>query len=100
VASIPCCTSCARPGVTDPSGLCDDCQEGIPSSRPGSITTEQRLAIVGLCIDQNLLTPRKRAAELEMVVAGWRYGGDLGWLSQREAGDVLEHLEERRRTQS
>jgi hypothetical protein len=55
------------------------------------------MAIAGLVIDQNLLTPAKRGDVIGQVVPSWKYQGDLGALSQQQAGDVLELLEERRR---
>jgi hypothetical protein len=90
------CQSCRQIITDDESGLCLDCQTGVLSQRPGSITAEQRAAIGGLCVDQRLWT-RGRAELIGTVVPGWAYGGDLDCLSQQQAGDVLELLEERRR---
>jgi hypothetical protein len=92
---------CGRCGVemaSDPTGMCDDCNSELQSARPGSITKNQREALIGLLMDQGLVGSTKaRAAVISQVVKDWRYGGDLGALSQREAADLLEHLEERRR---
>jgi predicted amidophosphoribosyltransferase len=93
------CAGCRQVITDDPSGLCEDCQTDVLSQRPGSITDSQRLAIAGLVIDQNLLTPARRDDMIGQAVPGWKYYGDLGALSQQQAGDVLELLEDRRRSQ-
>ena len=96
------CASCRQVYVDDPFGFCEDCQEGIPSQKPGSITDEQRLALIGLLIDQGFVGDgkwRARAILIAEVVPGWPYGGDLGNLSQQQAGDLLELLEKRRLSQ-
>jgi hypothetical protein len=93
------CGGCRQVITDDPSGLCEDCQCDVLSQRPGSITDAQRMAIAGLVIDQNLLTPAKRDDVIARAVPCWKYYGDLGALSQQQAGDVLELLEERRRSQ-
>jgi hypothetical protein len=94
------CASCRQVIVDDPSGFCEDCQEGIPSQKPGSITGEQRQALIGLLMDQGLVgegKSRHRAELIAEAVPGWKWGGDLGALSQQQAGDVLELLERVRR---
>jgi hypothetical protein len=88
------CGSCRQVWTDDPSGFCDDCQVGVPSSRPGSLTEGQRDAIVGQLMSRDLLLPRQvRAETIAKAVPGWKWGGDLGGLSQLEAGDLLEYLE-------
>ena len=97
------CASCRMVIVDDPSGMCEDCQEGIASGRPGSITQAQRESMTGLLMDQGMVGSeggRKRRAEfIASVVPGYKWSGDLGVLSQAEAGDVLQALEARRLSQ-
>ena len=96
------CTSCRQFYTIDPSGLCEDCQEGIPSSRPGSVTARQLGALAGLMIDQGMTGDagrRRRADLIREVVPGWPYAGDLGALSQAQAADVLQRLAEKRLSQ-
>jgi hypothetical protein len=102
------CGSCRQVLTDDPSGLCEDCQADVLSNRPGSITEAQREALVGLFMDQGMVpsghaddagAPRRRAQFIAAVVPGWTWNGDLGVLSQQQAGDVLEALEERRLSQ-
>jgi hypothetical protein len=99
------CASCRQIITDDPSGLCLDCQTDVLSQRPGSITAAQRDALIGLLMDQGMVpagrsgdeSARKRRAEfIASVVPGWTWGGDLGVLSQEQAGDLLEALEDRR----
>jgi hypothetical protein len=92
------CAGCRQIYTADPSGLCEDCQTDVVSQRPGSITPDQRLGIIGLMQEQGILFNRwTRANVIATVVPGWPYGGDFGALSQQEAADLLEHLEERSR---
>jgi hypothetical protein len=102
------CGSCRQVLTDDPSGLCEDCQADVLSNRPGSITEAQREALIGLLMDQGMIpsgllgdeqAPRRRAEFIASVVPGWTWKGDLGVLSQQQAGDVLEALEERRLSQ-
>jgi hypothetical protein len=96
------CSSCRQIITDDPSGLCLDCQQGVASIRPGTITEAQRTALIGLLMDQGLIGEGKHKARAEVIaqaVAGWKWGGDLGILSQQDAGDLLEHLEQRRLSQ-
>jgi hypothetical protein len=96
------CGSCRQILTDDPSGLCEDCQADVLSRRPASITAAQRDALIGLMTDQGIAVSRHARGELlARVVPRWKphMGGDLGYLSQQEAGDVLEHLEERRLSQ-
>jgi hypothetical protein len=90
------CTGCRQVITGDPSGLCEDCQADVLSQRPGSVTDEQRYAICGLMADIGLWRRTSRDEVISSVVADWTHAGDLGWLSQQRAGDVLEYLEERR----
>ena len=91
------CAGCRQIITDDPSGLCEDCQTDVLSQRPGSITENQRTAVIGLLMDQGLLFNRHTRGEvIAAAVPGWRWAGDLGFLSQQQAGDLLEHLEERR----
>jgi len=96
------CSSCRQILTSDSSGLCEDCQPGIPPATPGSITDKQRLALVGLFMDQSLVGEGKWAARARLiasVIPDWQGGSDLGTLSARQAGDLLEYLEERRLSQ-
>lgn len=97
----PVCASCRKVYVDDPSGMCEDCQEGIPSSKPGSMTETQRTALIGLLVDANLVGDRRaRARYLAYVLPGWPAGiSDLVGLSQVQAGDLMEALEKRRLSQ-
>jgi hypothetical protein len=90
------CAGCRQVVTDDPSGLCEDCQTDVVSQRPGSVTGDQRLAIIGLMQDQGVLLPRSRRNEvIAEVVPHWMFGGDLGVLSQQEAEDLIAHLKER-----
>jgi hypothetical protein len=90
------CTGCRQIITDDPSGLCEDCQTDVVSQRPGSVTGEQRLAIIGLMESLGILLPRSRRNEvIAEVVPGWQWAGDLGVLSQEQAARLLENLHER-----
>ena len=66
--------------------------------RPGSLTEDQRYAIMGLLMERGLLFNRHARAEtIARILPGWKWAGDLGALSRRQAGDLLEHLSETRR---
>jgi hypothetical protein len=94
------CDSCFAVITDDPSGLCEDCQTGVISQRRASLTADQRMAITGLLIDQGVAFSRAgRAAVVAEAIPGWAYAGDLGALSQQQAADLLEHLEQRRLSQ-
>ena len=94
------CSSCRQIITDDPSGYCEDCQQGLISERPGSLTEPQRTAITGLLLDQGVIFSRHaRAAVVAEAIPGWAYAGDLGALSQQQAADLLEHLEQRRLSQ-
>jgi hypothetical protein len=90
------CSACRQVITDDPSGLCEDCQTDVVSQRPGSITEDQRLVIIGLMMDQNILVPRQLRAEvIAEAVPGWNWQGELGAMSQQQAEDLIEHLKER-----
>lgn len=95
------CAGCRQVWTTDGSGLCEDCQTDVISECPGSVTTAQVDALAGAMIDLGYVGDnggrRHRIELLEDVIPGWQYLGDLFALSQKQAGDVLERLEERRR---
>jgi hypothetical protein len=94
------CASCRQVVVDEPSGFCEDCQEGIPSQKPGTITPDQRDVLVGMLMDQGMVGDGKwkaRAILIAEVVPGWPYGGDLGALSQQQAEDLVARLEQRKR---
>jgi hypothetical protein len=102
------CAGCRQVCTDDESRLCLDCQTDVPSQRPGSISQAQRETLTGLFMDQGMVpsgragdarAPKARAEFIASVVPGWAYGGDLGALSQQQAGDLLERLEERRLSQ-
>jgi hypothetical protein len=94
------CTGCRQVITDDPSGLCEDCQTDVISQRPGSVTGDQRLTIIGLMQDQGVLFSRQaRAQVIAEAVPGWPYAGYLDALSQQQAADLLEHLEARRLSQ-
>ena len=92
------CAACRQVLTDDESGLCEDCQTGVLSQRPGSVTGDQLAAIRALLADQGLTTPRQRNEVICRAVPGWRYASELG-LSRQQAGDVLELLEDRRLSQ-
>lgn len=93
------CAGCRQIITDDPSGLCEDCQSDVLSQRPGSVTDEQRMTLAGLLMDQGLIGNwSERARIMASVLTGWT-GSDLGGLSQQQAGDLLEALEERRLSQ-
>lgn len=96
------CASCRQVYTSDPSGLCEDCQTDVVSQRPGSITDDQRMTLAGLLMEQGFVGDGKWTARAELltnVLAGWSGSSDLGQLSQQQAGDLLEYLEERRLSQ-
>jgi hypothetical protein len=89
------CAGCRGVITDDPSGLCEDCQTDVVSERPGSLTEDQRMAIIGGLMQQCVLFNRTERAELiARAIPGWTWRGDLGGLSQRQAGDLLEYLAE------
>jgi hypothetical protein len=88
------CSDCRQVWTADESGLCEDCQAGVLSSKPGSLTEDQRDAIIGQLMVRDLLLPRHvRAETIAKAVPGWKWDSYLGALSQQQAGDVLEYLE-------
>jgi hypothetical protein len=88
------CRECWQVYTCDDSGLCEDCQAGVLSQRPGSLTDDQRDAVIGQLMARNLVFPRQvRAETIAKAVPGWKWAGDLGALSQQEAGDLLVYLE-------
>jgi hypothetical protein len=96
------CVSCRAVITDDPDGYCEDCKEGIVSEKAGSVTLEQRDALIGLLMDQGFIGEgkwRARAIMIAEVIPGWAWKGDLGGLSQKQAGDLLERLEQRRLSQ-
>jgi hypothetical protein len=94
------CTGCRQVLTDDPSGLCEDCQTDVLSQRAGSITQTQRESLIGLLMDQGLVgNSGARGRVIAKVVPDWKWQGDLGSLSQQQAGDLLEYLEERRLSQ-
>ena len=93
------CAACRQVLTDDESGLCEDCQTGVLSQRPGSVTADQLAAIRALLADQGLTTARQRNEVICRAVPGWRYASELGCLSRQQAGDVLELLEDRRLSQ-
>jgi hypothetical protein len=88
------CGSCRQVLTEDPSGLCEDCQEGVPSQRPGSITEDQRWALIGPLMDRGLVGEGKWTARAALIsaVTGAKMTSDLGVLSQQQAEDLIEHL--------
>lgn len=97
------CTSCRHIITEDPSGLCEDCQTDVASERPGSVTEAQRWTLAGLMMDLCVLLARELRAEtmaagVDDWPAGEPWSADLGRLSQRQAGDLLTYLGERRRS--
>jgi hypothetical protein len=59
------------------------------------------MAIIGLMMERGVVFSRHaRAGVLARALPDWPawQGGDLGYLSQQQAGDLLEYLEEKRRT--
>src|SRR5271155_590085 len=80
------CQGCRQIIVDDPSGLCEDCQTDVVSQRPGSITEDQRMAVVGKLMEHGgLFSRHDRAATIARAVPGWTWEGDLGALSQQQA---------------
>ena len=66
---------------------------GIVRERaPGSITPDQRLALIGALDGAGATSSRHRALRLAGILPGWQHGGDLGWLSEAEAHTVLSAL--------
>jgi hypothetical protein len=98
------CASCAQVVTADPSGFCEDCQQGIPSQKPGSLTPAQRDALVGLLMDEGMVPSgrapedarKRRAGFIASVIPGWKYADDLGALSQQQAEDLIAALLRRR----
>lgn len=97
------CAGCRQVYTTDGSGMCEDCQTDVVSERPGSVTQAQVNALASALIDLGYVGDnggrRHRIALLAEVIPGWQYEGDLFALSQKQAGDVLERVEELRRSQ-
>ena len=97
------CAGCRQVWTTDGSGLCEDCQTDVISERPGSMTVTQHEAVVAALIDIGYVGDgggRQRRIELlTEVIPGWQGQGDIMVLSQRQAGDVLERIEELRMSQ-
>jgi hypothetical protein len=93
------CSGCHQIWTEDPSGLCEDCQTDVVSQRPGSITEDQRMAVIGLLMELGIAFSRHARAEMiARAIPGWTWQGDLNALSQQQAGDLLEYLQERRTT--
>jgi hypothetical protein len=89
------CAGCFRVLTDDKSGRCEDCQEGVPSSRPGSLTEDQRWALIGPLMDQGFTGEGRWVARRELfasVTGGRVRSSDLGVLSAQDAEDILEHL--------
>jgi len=93
------CKSCFQVMTDDPSGMCEDCQEGAESQRPATITETQRQAILAGMHDVGIRwdVSGHRGAFIRQVIPRWDHGGNLNALSQAQAGDLLEALEARRR---
>jgi hypothetical protein len=62
------------------------------------ITRDQREALLAGMEDIGVAwaESRSRAVFLGQLLPGWAYGGDLGCLTRRQAGDLLEAIERRR----
>jgi hypothetical protein len=61
-----------------------------PDKRPGTITENQRLDLIGILLrDRGAWSRAHRMEWLTQRIPGWDHGGDLGWLSQKQAGDLL-----------
>jgi hypothetical protein len=83
------CESCRQVITDDPTGLCVDCMTDVESEKPGSITEGQRLALAGTLGWLGITTSHLRGIFISEAISGWQHGGDLGWLSQRQASEVL-----------
>ena len=61
-----------------------------PDERPGTITEGQRLDLIGILLRDGVAWSAAHRLEwLAQRIPGWDHGGELGWLSQRQAGDLL-----------
>jgi hypothetical protein len=97
MSDTPVCSGCRQVYTDDVTGLCEDCQTDVLSSRPASMTDSQGLAIIGLLIDTGLHQSSSARGELmASLFPGWSSGGDIHQLSQDQAADLLEALEARR----
>lgn len=61
-----------------------------PSDKAGTATPEQRLALLGVFArDGHAHSRAYRLEWLAQRIPGWNHGGELDWLSERQAGDLL-----------